>query len=145
MAQPRLNITVVTRECGTVPAYLQPLVDLRQGKASVPITDVTGRITVQSNIFVSGLKYEDFAMRRKAETFQYNGNSNKESQKTLFSKMQYRKVMKNVDRFNSCPVILYPPANSGVKDVMFSGYFLNKNVPYRPSIWSHSNPYILTY
>jgi hypothetical protein len=134
MALPRLNTTVVTRDCGTVPVYLQPLVDLRQGNAAVPITDITGRLTVQTNIFVGGLKYEDFAMRRKAETFQHKGNSNKESQKTLFSKMQYRKVMKNIDRINSCPVLVYPPSNSGVKDVMFSGYFFNKNVPYRPSI-----------
>jgi hypothetical protein len=133
----KLNISVVTRDCavgGVVPAYLQPLVDLRSGKTGVPITDVTGRVSIQSNIFVGGLTYDDYAMRRKAETLQYNKNSSKDTKKALFGKMQYRKKMKNVDLTNSCPVVIYPPSNSGVNDLVFPGYYYNKNVPYLSSI-----------
>jgi hypothetical protein len=133
----KLNNSVVTRDCavgGVVPTYLQPLVDLRSGVTGIPITDLTGRLSVQSDIFVGGLTYEDYAMRRKAETLQYNTNSAKDTKKALFGKMQYRKKMKNVDLTNSCPVMIYPPSNSGVKDLVFPGYYFNRNVPYRSSI-----------
>jgi hypothetical protein len=133
----KLNNSVVTRDCavgGVVPTYLQPLVDLRSGVTGIPITDLTGRLSVQSDIFVGGLTYEDYAMRRKAETLQYNTNSAKDTKKALFGKMQYRKKMKNVDLTNSCPVVIYPPSNSGVKDLVFPGYYFNRNVPYRSSI-----------
>ena len=133
----QLNQSVVLRDCtvnGVLPVYLQPLVDLRQGANSIPITDIVGRTSIQSDIFVNGLRYDDLAMRRKAEVLQYNGNSTKDSQKDLFSKMQFRKKMKNIDRFNNCPTIVYPPSNSGVKDVVFSGYYYNPTVPYYPSL-----------
>ena len=139
MALPQLNLTVVTRDCavnGAIPDYLQPLVDLRQGKSGVniPITELGGRTRIDNNIFVNTLTYEDLAMRRKAEVLQYNGNNTNDSQKRLFSKMQFRKKMRNVDTTNTCPTIIYPPSNSGVIDMKFSGYYLNKNVPYYPSI-----------
>jgi hypothetical protein len=139
MALPQLNLTVVTRDCvvgGVIPDYLQPLVDLRQGKTGVniPTTELGGRIRINNNLFVNALTYEDLAMRRKAEVLQYNGNNTNDSQKRLFSKMQFRKRMRNVDTTNTCPTIIYPPSNSGVTDMMFSGYYLNKNVPYYPSI-----------
>lgn len=133
----QLNQSVILRDCtvnGVLPVYLQPLVDLRQGANSIPITDIVGRTSVQSDIFINGLRYDDLAMRRKAEVLQYNGNSNKDSQKNLFSKMQFRKKMKNIDRSANCPTIVYPPSNSGVKDVVFSGYYYNSTVPYYPSI-----------
>jgi len=133
----KLNLTVVTRDCsvgGIIPTHLQPLVDLRQGANSVPIIETNGRIRIDSNIFNSILSYEDLTMRRKAEVLQYNVNNAKETNKSLFSKMQFRRKMKNIDRFNECPTVIYPPSNSGIKDVTFSGYYLNKNVPYYPSI-----------
>ena len=135
----QLNRSVVMRDCtvdGTIPLYLQPLVDLRQGKAAVnvPTTSLVGRETLQTNLFVNNLTYADLTMRRKAEVLQYNRNSTKDSQKAIFSKMQFRKKMRNIDRFKNCPTIIYPPSNSGVKDVIFSGYYYNKDVPFYDSI-----------
>ena len=133
----KLNQSVVTRDClvnGVLPEILQPLVDLRSGATSIPITDLTGRIRIDNNIFIGGIAYSDYAMRRKAETLQHNKNSTNESQKVIFSKMQFRKKMRNIDLTKNCPVLIYPPSSSGVTDLVFGGYYLNKEVPYRGSL-----------
>lgn len=133
----KLNNSVVTRDCsvgGVLPPRLQALVDLRSGAKSIPITDITGRIQLESNIFIGGIAYEDYAMRRKAEALQYNKNRTSESQKVIFSKMQFRKRVRNVDLTKNCPVLVFPPSNSGVTDLKFSGYYLNKEVPFRISL-----------
>ena len=133
----KLNNSVVTRDCsvgGVLPPRLQALVDLRSGATSIPITDITGRIQLESNIFIGGIAYEDYAMRRKAEALQYNKNRTSESQKVMFSKMQFRKRVRNVDLTKNCPVLVFPPSNSGVTDLKFSGYYLNKEVPFRTSL-----------
>jgi hypothetical protein len=128
------NCTTTFVTGGNPPAHLLPLIALRTGATGVPITNLIGRVTIPSNIFVGGLTYDDFTMRRKAEILQYNGNSTKETQKTMFSKMQFRKNMKNVNRSENCPVVVYPPSNSGVTDLISSGYYYNPNIPFRSSI-----------
>ena len=120
----KLNNSVVTRDCavgGVLPPRLQVLVNLRSGANSVPITETTGRINLESNIFIGGIAYEDYAMRRKAETLQYNKNRTSESQKVIFSKMQFRKRMRNIDLTKNCPVLIFPPSHSGVTDLTFRG------------------------
>jgi hypothetical protein len=134
----QLNISAIEKYCeGTegVPEYLQPLIALRTGvNTQVPITDQTGRTRDERRLFDEGIKYEDYAMRRKAEVLKYSKNSSSDSNSVTFSRLQNRRKIKNLDTLNSCPVRLYPPSNSGVTDLVFPGYFFNKSVPYQSSI-----------
>jgi hypothetical protein len=105
-------------------------------------TTLQGRQTgtkINLNIF----SFNDYQMRRKAETLQYRKN-----QSPLSKKQQYAQISNSGGSYssqsllqklnnNNCPnldVITRPPTNSGVHDYKYPGYYYDANVPYLPSL-----------
>jgi hypothetical protein len=109
-----------------------------------PVTTLEGRLNGENIIFTDPQMYEDYKMRRKVEILQYNhmthphGHSKTKNQ--LYSHMSKvrgaselsQHSIKNLTK-KDCPElsVLLPPTNSGVRDLIFPGYQLNRLIPFR--------------
>ena len=111
-----------------------------------PVTTLAGRVTGQNIIFTGVNMYDDYKMRRKVEILQNRKNINTHtsgvdlSKKQLFSRMSKVKGSSELSQYSiknlfskDCPAInpLVPPTYSGVRDISFSGYRLDKTIPFK--------------
>jgi len=112
-----------------------------------PVTTLNGRLTGQNIVFTDTMTYEDYKMRRKVGVLEYNSTTHirgqTETKKQDFTRMakvkgssQFSQAMLKNFAVQSCEEIpkLLPPANSGVRDVTFPGYKLNKSIPFKLSL-----------
>jgi hypothetical protein len=108
----------------------------------VPITTLDGRLR-GNDISFNTTSYEEYKMRRKAETLQYKRlETTYQTKKTQFanivnngksySQAQLKKIA-NTQQQN-CPIIEYPATNSGVNAEYKMKYYYNTNIKYLPSL-----------
>lgn len=112
-----------------------------------PVTTLNGRLTGQNVIFTDTETYEDYKMRRKVGVLEYNTTTNIhghiKTKKQNFSRMsqikgssQFSQVQLKNLATTPCDYIpvLLPPTNSGVRDLTFPGYKLNKSIQFKLSL-----------
>jgi len=108
----------------------------------VPITTLDGRLRGK-DISFNTTSYEEYKMRRKAETLQYNKiETTSQTKKKQFanivnngkqySQAQLKKIA-NTQAIN-CPIVEYPATNSGVNAEYKMKYYYNTNIKYYPSL-----------
>jgi hypothetical protein len=107
-----------------------------------PVTTLVGRTTGKNIVFTTH-SYEEYKMRRKVGVLQYNTSIHLDGQvKTKKQEFSHFSKVKGSSQFSqnklkmvqaqNCPedTLLRPPTNSGIRDRLFPGYRLNKEVPF---------------
>jgi hypothetical protein len=120
------------------------LLALRTMNQASQIISLNGRLSGQK-LDLTKFSFNDYEMRRKAETLQYRKNQSGFSKKKQYSQISnigglYSiQVLRRLTQpdLNNCPnpninqdVIIRPPTNSGVRDYKFSGYYYDARIPY---------------
>jgi hypothetical protein len=123
----------------------------------IPITTLEGRTTGQNIKFTTGVTYEDYKMRRKAEVLKYRHGNNAPGI-VLTNKNTYINVVKTggsnnysstrlkqiiAENNGTIPekclnqnkvLVVSTPSQSGVPDYKTPGYYLDPYVNYYPSL-----------
>jgi len=110
--------------------------------SGVPITTLNGRLR-GNDISFNTTSYEEYKMRRKAETLQYKTlETTSQTKKTQYanivnngksySQAQLKKIA-NTQQQN-CPIVSYPATNSGVNAEYKMKYYYNTTIKYLPSL-----------
>lgn len=119
------------------------LLRLRTMNQASQIISLDGRLTGQK-IDLTKFSFEDYQMRRKAETLQYRQNQSGFSKKKQYSQLSNiggaysTQVLTRLTQPNltNCPprpnadLVVRPPTNSGVHDYKYPGYYYNEKIPY---------------
>ena len=113
---------------------------------NIPITSLAGRLTGQNIKFTDRQMYEDYKMRRKVEVLQYNGTNQHGQVNTKKQTFSYMNNVRGSSKTSQARLqslansscedtpILLPPTKSGIRDLSFPGYKLNKSIPFRTSL-----------
>jgi hypothetical protein len=124
------------------------LLKLRTMNQRSQIISLNGR-AIGQRLDLTKFSFNDYQMRRKAETLQYRKNQTGFSKKQQYSKIsniggqysnQYLNRLVNPD-LTKCKdpvpnldIITRPPPNSGVHDYKFPGYYYDARIPYLNSL-----------
>jgi len=103
-----------------------------------PVTTTVGRVTGQNLTFTDPDMYEDYKMRRKVAVLQNNAPGRVLSKKELYSRMSKvrgsselsQHAIKNFSSEDCQEIaVLFAPTFSGVNDILFPGYRLDRSIP----------------
>lgn len=148
---PGITHTVLVDNEGTIDASCNLIVNnptanlltLRTMNQASQIISLNGRLIGQ-RLDLSKFSFNDYQMRRKAETLQYRKNQSGFSKKQKYSQISNigglysaQNVLSRRINQTECEnqdVIPRTPINSGVHDYKYPGYYYDARIPYLSSL-----------
>ena len=150
---PGITHTSLVDDEGTIDASCNLIVNdptanllaLRTMNQASQITSLNGRLSGQK-LDLTKFSFNDYQMRRKAETLQYRKNQTGFSKKQQYSQISnigglntaqkslLRRINQTQDNCANQDIIPRPPINSGVHDYKYPGYYYDARIPYLSSL-----------